>query len=98
MDGNPTITRLLTLLNVSAIKSEKRKRTYDEHLTHSTVKLNKRKSTTDSVGDEIGGRMGVAESVETSASEPAADIGDSEIEGMRTPEFWTGPWQRCPKT
>ncbi|KAF5346683.1 hypothetical protein D9756_010395 [Leucocoprinus leucothites] len=42
-DGNSVTTKLLTLLNVSATKVGKRKRTYEEHLGPSD-KLNKRKS------------------------------------------------------
>ncbi|KAF9050338.1 digestive organ expansion factor [Panaeolus papilionaceus] len=42
-DGNSVTTRLLTLLNVSATKVNKRKRTQDEFIP--SVKLNKRKST-----------------------------------------------------
>ena len=41
-DGNSVTTRLLTLLNVSAVKSGKRKRIYED-LSCSTVKLNKRR-------------------------------------------------------
>jgi U3 small nucleolar RNA-associated protein 25 len=39
---NATTTRLLTLLNVSAVKTGKRKRTFDHSVP--TSKLNKRKS------------------------------------------------------
>lgn len=42
-DGNSTTTRLLTLLNVSATKAGKRKRTYELDAPP-TEKLNKRKS------------------------------------------------------
>lgn len=42
-DGNSVTTKLLTLLNVSATKIGKRKRTYEDHLGLSD-KLNKRKS------------------------------------------------------
>jgi hypothetical protein len=41
-DGNSVTTRLLTLLNVSAVKTGKRKRTFDDPLP--VKKLNKRKS------------------------------------------------------
>jgi len=41
-DANTTTTRLLTLLNVSAVKTGKRKRTFDNSLP--VQKLNKRKS------------------------------------------------------
>lgn len=42
-DGNSVTTKLLTLLNVSATKIGKRKRTYEDHFIPSD-KLNKRKS------------------------------------------------------
>jgi U3 small nucleolar RNA-associated protein 25 len=42
-DGNSKTTRLLTLLNVSAVKLGKRKRTYDDKDLQPSVKLNKRK-------------------------------------------------------
>jgi U3 small nucleolar RNA-associated protein 25 len=42
-DGNSKTTRLLTLLNVSAIKAGKRKRTYEDQDLQPSVKLNKRK-------------------------------------------------------
>lgn len=41
-DGNNTTTRLLTLLNVSAVKNGKRKRVFEE--SSPIQKLNKRKS------------------------------------------------------
>ena len=41
-DLNATTTRLLTLLNVSAVKTGKRKRTFDDSVP--APKLNKRKS------------------------------------------------------
>lgn len=44
-DGNNTTTRLLTLLNVSAVKTGKRKRTtFDDATPLPSQKLNKRKS------------------------------------------------------
>jgi U3 small nucleolar RNA-associated protein 25 len=42
-DGNSTTTRLLTLLNVSAIKAGKRKRSYNDDEFQPSVKLNRRK-------------------------------------------------------
>jgi U3 small nucleolar RNA-associated protein 25 len=50
-DGNFVTTKLLTLLNVSATKIGKRKRTYEEHFVP-TNKLNKRKSASFVVADE----------------------------------------------
>lgn len=51
-DGNTITTRLLTLLNVSATKAGKRKRTYEDELLVGE-KLNKRKSIQfDDVGKE----------------------------------------------
>lgn len=42
---DPVTTKLLTLLNVSAVKSVKKRRVYDELVAAESTKLNKRKST-----------------------------------------------------
>jgi U3 small nucleolar RNA-associated protein 25 len=51
-DGNSTTTRLLTLLNISATKAGKRKRTYEDEFVPSQ-KLNKRKSIRFSVFEPV---------------------------------------------
>jgi U3 small nucleolar RNA-associated protein 25 len=44
-EANLITTKLLTLLNVSAVKSGKKRRVYDELVSAELGKLNKRKST-----------------------------------------------------
>jgi U3 small nucleolar RNA-associated protein 25 len=76
-DGNSITTKLLTLLNVSATKVGKRKRTYEDHLGLPD-KLNKRKSTsfvepTPEVDEKAGEKA-----VEDVDMEVEADVAEEE--------------------
>jgi U3 small nucleolar RNA-associated protein 25 len=81
-DANLTTTRLLTLLNVSAVKTGKRKRTFDDSTP--APKLNKRKSVL--FADLSNDGQTPAASNNTADDENAAVHLDAEVEHKDPPE------------
>jgi hypothetical protein len=78
-DGNSVTTRLLTLLNVSAVKSDKRKRIYED-LSCSTEKLNKRRVTLAENVDKVDAGTIESKTVPESQREDVSGQ-DVEVEG-----------------
>lgn len=89
-NGNSVTTKLLTLLNVSATKIGKRKRTYEDHFVPSS-KLNKRKSASFAIADEPVQSEGVEDA--NQGGKPDVDVdmdpvtveeGKKDVEGDET--------------
>lgn len=81
-DGNSKTTRLLTLLNVSAIKTGKRKRIYDDKELQPSVKLNKRKPDPEPIEQENYNELEEAENPEDVATKGQEEGERIRAEGM----------------
>ncbi|XP_006455126.1 hypothetical protein AGABI2DRAFT_209438 [Agaricus bisporus var. bisporus H97] len=95
-NGNSVTTKLLTLLNVSATKIGKRKRTYEDHFVPSS-KLNKRKSASFAIADEPVQSEGVEDA--NQGGKPDVDVdmdpvtveeGKKDVEGDETEDATEG--------
>ncbi|KAF5328624.1 hypothetical protein D9619_011630 [Psilocybe cf. subviscida] len=94
-DGNSVTTKLLTLLNVSATKYNKRKRIEDEFVP--AEKLNKRKSTaafaeTTNIqkdGEDVTMEVVEEKEVEVEIAEETQNLGDNEAEASATDGYET---------
>jgi U3 small nucleolar RNA-associated protein 25 len=98
-DGNSTTTRLLTLLNVSAVKTGKRKRDFNDSVP--VQKLNKRKSVlfTDVSNDEqIANARNVTQGAEGNVElevQVAQEDLTEDPDSQGAPDVFSWPVQYC---